>query len=496
MLASFDAAQAFSMSRSDNDETLRQKGNRVLTSQVSVIRSAIHQLGWDVDGEQDVAVQTKANVTTTAIKVFVSHSSKDEALAKTLINLFKAALGLTASQIRCTSVDGYKLPVGANTENSLREEINAADVVVGLITPSSLVSHYVMFELGARWGAQRFVAPLLVGVEAGDLRGPLHHLNALSGDTRSRLIQLAENIAGELHIKPQSTASYCTEIEEVLQAAKAIPKADLLANNAQKPQELRINGHTYVDEDDAEMCSHCLAVELLPVPLQDMNLDGTGRKATCPRCKMTRGNGPPISRHRAERTSRKIEFDRVQPLPSSDDSNVADSKELTLVSPDDFAMRIRQFQSLDAKSINLIVDNNRLGPIHKIRVIVSEARSFDTRHNAFRTAVGFGAAVMTQQDIIQPSCSGRPVPLVRKATSNSNLLAADDFSHVMSWPENDRSEVQRWRLSVRVLPETYARSSAERAVPLREFFAELEVLWDKATNKFSVEDVRRTAPFV
>ncbi len=65
--------------------------------------------------------------------------------------------------------------------------------------------------------------------------------------------------------------------------------------------------------------------------------------------------------------------------------------------------------------------------------------------------------------------------------------AADDFSHVMSWPENDRSEVQRWRLSVRVLPETYARSSAERSVPLTEYFAEFEVLWNKAANEFSIQ---------
>src|ERR1035437_3102141 len=58
----------------------------------------------------------------------------------------------------------------------------------------------------------------------------------------------------------------------------------------------RINNHVYIDGDDAEMCSHCLAVESLPVPLQDMNLNRTGRKATCPHCKMSRGNGPPISR--------------------------------------------------------------------------------------------------------------------------------------------------------------------------------------------------------
>jgi hypothetical protein len=63
-----------------------------------------------------------------------------------------------ANQIRCSRVDGYRLPVGVDTQVKLREEVNAAKVVVGLITPSSLNSHYVMFELGARWGANLFFA--------------------------------------------------------------------------------------------------------------------------------------------------------------------------------------------------------------------------------------------------------------------------------------------------------------------------------------------------
>jgi len=98
------------------------------------------------------------------ISVFISHSSKDAGLALALIELLKGGLGLLSDQIRCSSVDGYRLPVGVNTEAKLREEVNEARVVIGLITPSSLSSAFVMFELGARWGANQFLAPLLAGV--------------------------------------------------------------------------------------------------------------------------------------------------------------------------------------------------------------------------------------------------------------------------------------------------------------------------------------------
>jgi hypothetical protein len=150
-------------------------------------------------------------------------------------------------------------------------------------------------------------------------------------------------------------------------------------------------------------------------------------------------------------------------------------------------VRIRRYQFQNTKGLNLTVDNNRLDPIHQIRIIVSDAQSFDASRSAFRTGCSFSAAVITQPNIVQPSCSGNPVWLIRKETSNFHLLAGDDFGHLMSWPENDKSEMQRWRLSLRVLPMTWARNSAEKSAPLRELVADIVARWDKATNEFSIE---------
>jgi hypothetical protein len=149
------------------------------------------------------------------ILVFISHSSKDADLALALIELLKAGLGLLSDQIRCSSVDGYRLPVGVNTEAKLRGEVNEASVVIGLITPSSLSSAFVMFELGARWGANRFLAPLLAGVKPADLSGPLALLNALSSSNEAQLYQLLDNISVQLGLSLQSAASYTRYISAV-----------------------------------------------------------------------------------------------------------------------------------------------------------------------------------------------------------------------------------------------------------------------------------------
>ncbi len=154
--------------------------------------------------------------------IFISHSSKDADLALALIDLLKASLALTATQIRCSSIDGYRLPVGVNTEGKLREEVNAAKVVVGLITPHSLSSYYVMFELGARWGANLFLAPLLAGVKAGDLSSPLSLLNGLSANNDAQLHQLLEDIARDLELQLQPAASYIRNVTAVKTFADAI----------------------------------------------------------------------------------------------------------------------------------------------------------------------------------------------------------------------------------------------------------------------------------
>ncbi|GEM_PF-2207637 len=152
-----------------------------------------------------------------SIDVFVSHSSKDAAIAKALVLLLRAALNIPADRIRCTSVDGYRLPVGASTDNQLRVELRESKVFLGLITKASIESTYVLFELGARWGADLQLAPVLVSsAERGLLRGPLSGLNALACDSRSQILQLVDDVALHLGIQVAKAASYEEHVEAVL----------------------------------------------------------------------------------------------------------------------------------------------------------------------------------------------------------------------------------------------------------------------------------------
>lgn len=110
-----------------------------------------------------------------------------------------------------------RLPAGANTDEQLREEALAAGAFVAILSPFSLASHYVLFELGARWGAKRPFVPLLApGTGYQALRGPLRGLNALDCEGAGQLHQLVSELGETLGAEAESPAVYQRHIDAIL----------------------------------------------------------------------------------------------------------------------------------------------------------------------------------------------------------------------------------------------------------------------------------------
>lgn len=156
--------------------------------------------------------------------LFISHSAADAAIAKALVELCRKALRISARHIRCTSVDGYRLPVGADTNDRLRTEVYDAKVFLALLTPSSLKSQFALFEMGARWGVRLPFFPVMAaGLEAGALEAPLSGLNAVSGVSPDQIRQLLEETGAALSLELEPMGSYSDKIEELVRAAAASP---------------------------------------------------------------------------------------------------------------------------------------------------------------------------------------------------------------------------------------------------------------------------------
>ena len=225
-------------------------------------RKYFEELEQRAEREEEPTKSTRqAGATESGLRIFISHSSKDVALAEALTDLLKLALGLVPTQIRCTSVEGHRLPVGVNTETELRDEVNAAKVLIGLVTPSSLASSFVMFELGARWGAKLFLAPLLAGVNPSGLNGPLSFLNALSANNEAQLCQFLDDIARRVGLQLQSASSYLRYVSAVKRLADSLLVSPVHASAVAAPPELEIRQvgavNYYFAGDKGPYCQPC-----------------------------------------------------------------------------------------------------------------------------------------------------------------------------------------------------------------------------------------------
>lgn len=182
---------------------------------------------WDEEDGHGGADDERGS--TVQIKLFISHRSTDKELAKAIADLLRNATRLASSEIRCTSVDGYRLPGGADTAAQLRDEVLEAAALIGLITPSSVSSAYVLFELGARWGAGKHLCPVLArGADDQVLGGPLGGRNALHLNSRAEVIQMVEEVAATVDVRVESWASVQHDIDEVVRlAGDAAPKTPL-----------------------------------------------------------------------------------------------------------------------------------------------------------------------------------------------------------------------------------------------------------------------------
>jgi TIR domain-containing protein len=239
--------------------------------------------------------QERATQKGRTMKIFISHSSKDAAIAVALIDLLRDALNIPPDHIRCTSVNGYRLPGGADTEEQIRNELGDAAVFIGLITPDSLRSAYVLIELGARWWLREPLFLLLAsGAGASSLRGPITNINALRCDDKAQVCQMLENINSVLGGTLNAPASYLGKVENLvdisIHQAAQFGKNDgetkaQITEITERPLVRYADARYEIDDNNNAVgdpyCSYCYEGNRNMIHLLRYNV----RESICPNCK-------------------------------------------------------------------------------------------------------------------------------------------------------------------------------------------------------------------
>jgi hypothetical protein len=150
-------------------------------------------------------------------RIFVSHRHKDEGIVRALVNVVQSAFEIEQADIRCTSVHPFRLPAGERTPDRLRSEIAHAEVVIGLITPDTGESSYVLFELGAAWSQGRRTFPLLArGATIAHIPAPIQDLHPLNLHEEADAYQLLDDLADAVALKRRDRVS--GEVQEKIRA--------------------------------------------------------------------------------------------------------------------------------------------------------------------------------------------------------------------------------------------------------------------------------------
>jgi len=88
------------------------------------------------------------------IRVFVSYSMEDSTYANELLNHL-------AQQPNINIFTSDRLSAGEKWQSVIRQKLSACDYFLVLLSPTSINSKWVQFELGLAWGLDKTIVPII-----------------------------------------------------------------------------------------------------------------------------------------------------------------------------------------------------------------------------------------------------------------------------------------------------------------------------------------------
>ena len=167
--------------------------------------------------------------------VFISHSHANKDVAKSFVDYLLASLKIAdPKSIVCTSVPGHMV-TGRSIHELLREKANDSGVFFVLITPSSLESGWVAFEMGAAWAMNRMTIPILgPEITHAELPEPARmwpSVQIKEPDAAGQLVDRVSDAADELHLDMSADARSIEKCREFVEVFRALSDKDERENS-------------------------------------------------------------------------------------------------------------------------------------------------------------------------------------------------------------------------------------------------------------------------
>jgi hypothetical protein len=195
------------------------------------------------------------------------------------------------------------LPAGISTNDRIRKEVHDSKAFIALITPNSLGSAYVLFELGARWSSEKPLIPLLAsGAESRHLKEPLSAFNALTCSNAAQLHQFVHDLAEILGVRLGTAAAYQESLQALVGESNNPTTASISAADA--PGAVSAGEGTPLDLDARSR----VLLAIWQLDTEQFSENGYGVEAIATKV----GMPIPTCRHHLETLVKQKEIERVQ----------------------------------------------------------------------------------------------------------------------------------------------------------------------------------------
>lgn len=141
--------------------------------------------------------------------IFISHAVVNKKLADKLVDLLETGIGISDSEIFCSSLEGLGIPSGTNFVDFIKKQISNPKVVIMLITQEYFDSAFCLCELGASWVLSHKIIPLIVQpLDYSDVKAVLSGIQVLKIDQKSDLNEMQSELTSALSIEGKTFARW------------------------------------------------------------------------------------------------------------------------------------------------------------------------------------------------------------------------------------------------------------------------------------------------
>ncbi len=179
-----------------------------LKGKLKTIKRNLQKYYPDIYGKTEMNNETEnKDMPKKNAKIFISHSSKDVEYVKKIVNLLDG-MGLNNTQVFCSSIPGYGIPIGKDIFEYLREQYEKYDLHVFIIHSINYYNSPISLnEMGAAWVLRNEATSILLpGFGYTDMKGIVGNreisIKLDEGETalKDRLNQLYDKITNEFDI--------------------------------------------------------------------------------------------------------------------------------------------------------------------------------------------------------------------------------------------------------------------------------------------------------